>query len=82
MLGSLASGIGVPEHGSTPPSHREDGAKPQVVHTLNGSGPALGRTLIAGLENGQEADGSVTLPLVLATWLGGRSRISPEGELV
>jgi seryl-tRNA synthetase len=61
---------------------REEGAKPEFVHTLNGSGLAVGRTLIAVLENGQEADGSVTLPPVLAPWLGGRSRITPEGELV
>jgi seryl-tRNA synthetase len=60
---------------------REEGAKPEFVHTLNGSGLAVGRTLIAVLENGQEADGSVTLPPVLAPWLGGRSRITPEGEL-
>jgi len=60
---------------------RDEGAKPEFVHTLNGSGLAVGRTLIAVLENGQEADGSVTLPPVLAPWLGGRSRITPEGEL-
>ncbi len=57
------------------------GGKPQFVHTLNGSGLAVGRTLIAVLENGQEADGSVTLPPVLAPWLGGKSRITPEGDL-
>jgi seryl-tRNA synthetase len=61
---------------------REEGAKPEFVHTLNGSGLAVGRTLIAVLENGQEQDGSVTLPPVLAPWLGGRSRITPAGELV
>ena len=41
---------------------RGEGARPEFVHTLNGSGLAVGRTLIAVLENGQEADGSVTLP--------------------
>ena len=41
---------------------RGEGAQPEFVHTLNGSGLAVGRTLIAVLENGQEADGSVTLP--------------------
>jgi len=58
------------------------GGKPEFVHTLNGSGLAVGRTLIAVLENGQEADGSVTLPEALRPWLGGKGRITPEGELV
>ena len=57
------------------------GGRPEFLHTLNGSGLAVGRTLIAVLENGQEADGSVTLPPVLAPWLGGRTRITPEGLL-
>jgi seryl-tRNA synthetase len=57
------------------------GGRPEFVHTLNGSGLAVGRTLIAVLENGQEEDGSVTLPPVLAPWLGGRSRITATGEL-
>jgi seryl-tRNA synthetase len=60
---------------------RGEGARPEFVHTLNGSGLAVGRTLIAVLENGQEADGSVTLPPVLARYLGGRTRITAEGEL-
>jgi seryl-tRNA synthetase len=58
------------------------GGKPDFVHSLNGSGLAVGRTLIAVVENGQEADGSVTLPPALAPWLGGRARITPAGELV
>ncbi len=58
-----------------------DGGKPQYVHTLNGSGLAVGRTLIAVLENGQEADGSVTLPAVLHPYLGGKSRVTAEGQL-
>jgi seryl-tRNA synthetase len=61
---------------------RGEGAKPEFVHTLNGSGLAVGRTLIAVLENGQEADGSVTLPPALARYLGGQTRIDPEGRLV
>ena len=61
---------------------REPGAKPEFLHTLNGSGLAVGRTLIAVLENGQEEDGSVTLPEALHPFLGARSRITPEGELV
>ncbi|RMD48601.1 MAG: serine--tRNA ligase [Alphaproteobacteria bacterium] len=58
------------------------GGKPEFVHTLNGSGLAVGRTLIAVLENGQEADGSITLPEALAPWLGGARRITAAGELV
>ncbi len=55
--------------------------KPQFVHTLNGSGLAVGRCLIAVLENGQEEDGSVTLPEVLAPYLGGKTKITAEGAL-
>jgi seryl-tRNA synthetase len=58
------------------------GGKPEFVHTLNGSGLAVGRTLIAVLENGQQADGSVTLPQALHPYLGGRTRIAPDGQLV
>ncbi len=59
------------------------GGKPEFVHTLNGSGLAIGRTLIAVLENGQQADGSVDLPLALHDgYLGGKQRISAEGKLV
>lgn len=57
-------------------------AKPEFVHTLNGSGLAVGRCLIAVLENGQQADGSVDLPEALHPYLGGKSRITAEGELV
>ena len=59
----------------------EGGGKPEFVHTLNGSGVAVGRCLIAVLENGQQADGSVVLPQALVPWLGGRTRISAEGVL-
>ncbi|MCW1920264.1 serine--tRNA ligase [Rhodobacter sp. KR11] len=58
------------------------GGKPDFVATLNGSGLAVGRCLIAVLENGQEADGSVTLPAALHPYLGGKTRISTEGQLV
>ncbi|SHH19548.1 serine--tRNA ligase [Marivita hallyeonensis] len=58
------------------------GGKPEFVHTLNGSGLAVGRCLIAVLENGQESDGSVTLPEALHPWLGGKTRISANGEMV
>ena len=59
-----------------------DGGKPQFLHTLNGSGLAVGRCLIAVLENGQQADGSVRLPDVLHPYLGGKSTLSAEGTLV
>lgn len=58
------------------------GGKPQFVHTLNGSGLAVGRCLIAILENGQQADGSVRLPEALAAYLGGKTLLSAEGQLV
>lgn len=57
------------------------GGKPEFVATLNGSGLAVGRCLIAVLENGQEADGSVTLPAVLHRYLGGKTRLV-DGVLV
>jgi seryl-tRNA synthetase len=60
----------------------KDGGKPQFVHTLNGSGLAVGRCLIAVLENGQQADGSVTLPAVLAPYLGGKTTLAADGTLV
>ena len=49
--------------------------KPELVHTLNGSGLAVGRTLVAVLENFQQADGSVTVPAVLRPYLGGVERL-------
>ncbi len=58
-----------------------EGGKPQFVHTLNGSGLAVGRCLIAVLENGQNADGSVTLPNVLAPYLGGKTTLGADGVL-
>ena len=61
---------------------RDENGKPQFVHTLNGSGLAVGRTLIAVLENGQTADGGVILPQGLGPWLGGKTQISAEGALV
>jgi seryl-tRNA synthetase len=50
---------------------REKGGKPRPVHTLNGSGLAVGRTLVAILENYQQADGSVAVPAALRPWMGG-----------
>ena len=49
--------------------------KPEFVHTLNGSGLAVGRTLVAVLENYQNADGSVTVPAVLQPYMGGCAKL-------
>jgi seryl-tRNA synthetase len=54
---------------------RNDKGKPELVHTLNGSGLAVGRTLVAILENFQEADGSVAIPGALRPYLGGQGKI-------
>ena len=59
-----------------------DGGKPEFLHTLNGSGLAVGRCLIAVLENGQQADGSVKLPDALAPYLGGKTTLGANGVLV
>jgi seryl-tRNA synthetase len=60
--------------------YRPEGQKgTEFVHTLNGSGLAVGRTLVAVLENYQEEDGSVTLPEALRPWLGGLERLVPAG---
>jgi seryl-tRNA synthetase len=53
--------------------------KPELVHTLNGSGLAVGRTLVAVLENYQRADGSVEVPEVLRPYMGGTTRIAAKG---
>ncbi|ODU01721.1 MAG: serine--tRNA ligase [Thiobacillus sp. SCN 63-1177] len=50
--------------------------KPELLHTLNGSGLAVGRTVVAILENYQNADGSVTVPEVLRPWMGGIDRLT------
>jgi len=55
---------------------RSGGAKPEFVHTLNGSGLAIGRTWIAILENYQQADGSVAIPEALRPYMGGLERIT------
>ncbi len=56
-------------------------ARPEFVHTLNGSGLAVGRCLIAVLENYQDEAGGVQLPQALHPYLGGGTRITPEGAL-
>ena len=53
-----------------------ESGKPEPVHTLNGSGLAVGRTLVAVLENYQQADGSVSVPAALAPWIGGLTRLT------
>ena len=55
---------------------RAGGAKPEFVHTLNGSGLAIGRTWIAVLENFQQADGTISVPEVLRPYMGGLERIT------
>jgi seryl-tRNA synthetase len=55
---------------------RNDKGKPELVHTLNGSGLAIGRTLVAILENYQQRDGSVVIPAALRSYMGGEERIT------
>ncbi len=55
-----------------------DGGAPQLVHSLNGSGVAVGRALIAVMENGQQADGSILIPPALWPFRGGPDRIGPS----
>jgi len=55
---------------------RNEKNKPELVHTLNGSGLAVGRTLVAVMENYQNADGSITVPAVLRPYMGGLEKLS------
>lgn len=55
--------------------YRNEKGKPELLHTINGSGLAVGRTLVAILENGQNEDGSVTIPNALRPYMGGREKI-------
>ena len=55
---------------------RREGGKPEFLHTLNGSGLAIGRTTAAVLENYQQADGSVKIPEVLKKYMGGAEVIT------
>lgn len=57
---------------------KDENGRTQYVHTLNGSGLAVGRTLVAVLENYQNADGSVTVPEVLRPYMGGVEVLRPE----
>jgi len=54
---------------------RNAAGKPELLHTLNGSGVAVGRAMVAVLENYQQADGSVVVPEVLRPYMGGLERI-------
>ncbi|MDI9485235.1 MAG: serine--tRNA ligase [Bacillota bacterium] len=56
---------------------RDKGSKPEFVHTLNGSGLAIGRTLAAIMENFQQEDGSIVVPEALRPYMGGLERITP-----
>jgi len=58
--------------------YREEGGKPQAVATLNGSALAIGRTLVAILENGWQEDGSIKIPAALHPYLGGIKSINPS----
>jgi seryl-tRNA synthetase len=55
---------------------RNEKNKPELLHTLNGSGLAVGRTLVAVLENYQNEDGSITVPAALRGYMGGVEKIS------
>ena len=57
------------------------GGKPEFLHTLNGSGLAIGRCLIGVLENGQQEDGSVAIPKVLQRYMGDATMINADGSL-
>lgn len=59
--------------------YRDADGKPRFVHTLNGSGVAVGRAMVAVLENYQEADGSVAIPAALRSYMGGLERIARTG---
>ncbi|HQR29718.1 MAG TPA: serine--tRNA ligase [Anaeromyxobacteraceae bacterium] len=58
--------------------YRGEGGKPRLAHTLNGSGVAIGRTVVAILEQCQQADGTVLVPEALRPYMGGMERIVPE----
>ncbi len=60
--------------------YRKSGEKPRFLHTLNGSGLAIGRTLAALLENGQQSDGSVRLPAAIVPFMGGIEELRPPAQ--
>jgi seryl-tRNA synthetase len=58
--------------------YRNDKGKPELAHTLNGSGLAVGRTLVAVMENYQRADGGIDIPLALQPYMGGLTQIAAK----
>ena len=58
--------------------YKKDGEKPEFLHTLNGTAFAIGRTIIAILENYQQADGSVNIPEILIPFMGGKTKLTPK----
>jgi seryl-tRNA synthetase len=56
---------------------RNEQGKTELLHTLNGSGLAVGRALVAVLENHQQADGSIRIPVALRPWIGGLEMLKP-----
>ncbi|MFA5081527.1 MAG: serine--tRNA ligase [Hydrogenophilaceae bacterium] len=58
--------------------YRGEKGKPELIHTINGSGLAVGRTLVAIMENYQQADGSVMIPSALRGYMGGMERLEPD----
>jgi seryl-tRNA synthetase len=60
--------------------YRNDKGKVEALHTINGSGLAIGRTLVAILENYQNADGSVTVPKALVPYMGGIATIPAKAS--
>ena len=56
---------------------RSGKGKPELAHTLNGSGLAVGRTLVAVMENYQRADGGIDVPVALRPYMGGLETIAP-----
>lgn len=61
--------------------YRNTDGKAEYLHTLNGSGLAVGRTVVAILENYQQADGSVKIPPVLVPYMSGVTEIRPDNAL-
>ena len=59
---------------------RDADGRPQFVHTLNGSGVATGRALIAVMETFQDAEGGIVIPEALRPYMGGTTRIGPDGR--
>jgi seryl-tRNA synthetase len=59
---------------------RNEKGKPELLHTLNGSGLAVGRTLVAILENCQNVDGSVSIPEALQPYMGGLDRLAAQNK--